>query len=285
MDNTQSHAQILVETLPYIQRFAGKTIVIKYGGSAMVSDELAHDVMTDVVLLTAVGIRVVLVHGGGKEISHMLDRVGLESKFVDGLRYTDDDTMEIVQMVLAGKINKDLVALLNSCGGKGLGICGVDGSTLSAEKKKDGPDLGNVGEITNVDPTLINNALSEGFVPIIASIAEGIDGRSYNINADTAASKIASEMHSEKLILMTDVKGLLRDKDDESTLISSINASEVPALKKQGIIKGGMIPKTECCVEAARRGVSRTHIIDGRIPHSILIELFSDKGIGTMIVN
>lgn len=271
---------ILVQALPYIKKLHDKTVVIKYGGNAMINEELKQAVMTDIVLLSLVGIKVVLVHGGGPEINTMLDRVGIESKFVNGLRYTDEDTMEIVQMVLAGKVNKDLVRLLCQNGGRAIGVCGLDGNILQAHKKSD--DLGYVGEIDSVNVEPINDMLESGYIPVVSTIASGKDV--YNVNADTAAAKIAAELHAEKLILMTDIRGLLRDKDDEDTLINVVNVSDVKTLKAQGIISGGMIPKIDCCVETVRRGVPRAHIIDGRIPHSILIELLSDKGVGTMFL-
>lgn len=271
---------ILVQALPYIKKLHDKTVVIKYGGNAMINEELKQAVMTDIVLLSLVGIKVVLVHGGGPEINTMLDRVGIESKFVNGLRYTDEDTMEIVQMVLAGKVNKDLVRLLCQNGGRAIGVCGLDGNILQAHKKSD--DLGYVGEIDSVNVEPINDMLESGYIPVVSTIASGKDV--YNVNADTAAAKIAAELHAEKLILMTDIRGLLRDKDDEDTLINLVNVSDVKTLKAQGIISGGMIPKIDCCVETVRRGVPRAHIIDGRIPHSILIELLSDKGVGTMFL-
>ena len=271
---------ILIQALPYIKKLHDKTVVIKYGGNAMVNEELKQAVMTDIVLLSLVGIKVVLVHGGGPEINTMLDRVGIESKFVNGLRHTDADTMEIVQMVLAGKVNKDLVRLLCQNGGRAIGVCGLDGNILQAHKKNE--DLGYVGEIDSVNVEPINDMLKNGYIPVVSTIASGKEV--YNINADTAAAKIAAELHAEKLILMTDIRGLLRDKDDENTLINVVNVSDVKTLKAQGIISGGMIPKIDCCVETVRRGVPRAHIIDGRIPHSILIELLSDKGVGTMFL-
>lgn len=276
-------AQVLVQALPYIQDYRNKTVVVKYGGNAMINDELKNAVMTDLVLLSLVGIKVVLVHGGGPEISDMLERVGKESKFVGGLRYTDKETMEIVKMVLAGKVNKDLVCNLQLNGGKALGLCGLDGSMLKAKKLvKNGVDLGLVGEITDVDIKPINDALKNGYIPVIATMAEGENGESYNVNADTAAARIAAAIGAERLMLLTDIRGLLRDINDESSLLPVVNVSEVPNLVRQGIIKGGMIPKVGCCVEAVRRGVGRAIIIDGRIPHSILVEMFSEKGIGTM---
>ncbi|MEG2016754.1 MAG: acetylglutamate kinase [Oscillospiraceae bacterium] len=275
-------AEVLVKALPYIQQYNNKTFVIKYGGNAMVSDELRDAVITDIVLLSLVGINVVLVHGGGPEISEMLKKIGKETHFVDGLRYTDEETMEIVQMVLAGKVNKGLVQLIDAHGGKALGLCGLDGGMIKAKKKKGKVDLGFVGEITDIDVTTLNDAIEKGYIPVVATVASGEGNTSYNINADLAAARIASSLHAEKLLLMTDVKGLLKDKDDENSLISCVNVSEVTALKNQGIISGGMIPKIDCCVEAVRRGVNRTHIIDGRIPHSIIIEILSNEGIGTM---
>lgn len=276
-------AQVLVQALPYIQTHAGRTVVVKYGGSAMVDEALKDAVMSDIVLMQLVGIRVVVVHGGGSEISAMLKKLGKESRFVNGLRYTDRETVDVVQMVLAGKVNKDLVQLLQRHGGRAIGLCGLDDGMLRAEKLAGEADLGYVGEITEVNPAVIHHATESGYVPIISTVAGGDGGEVYNINADIAAARIAAELKAEKLILMTDVRGLLRDRNDESTLIPVVNVSDVPKLRNQGIVGGGMIPKIECCVDAVRRGVERAHIIDGRIPHSILIELFSDEGIGTML--
>lgn len=281
--SNNDRAQILAQALPYIQKYAGKTIVVKYGGNAMINEEIKAAVMTDIVLMQSVGINVVLVHGGGPEINTMLNRVGKESKFIGGLRYTDEETMEIAQMVLAGKVNKDLVQHLENHSGKAIGLCGLDGSMIQARKLENGADLGYVGEIVRVNTKIITDATNNGYVPIIATIAGGVNGEVYNINADIAAARIAAELGARKLILMTDIRGLLKDKDDESTLIPVVNVSEVPRLQRSGIISGGMIPKIDCCVEAVRRGVHRAHILDGRIPHSILIELFSDEGIGTML--
>lgn len=275
-------AQVLIQAMPYIQKHSGETVVVKYGGNAMLNEELKSAVMSDIVLMQLVGVNVVLVHGGGPEISTMLDKVGKESKFVNGLRVTDKETMDIVQMVLAGKVNKSLTQLLEMHGGKAIGLCGLDGKMLMAQKLIAGDDLGYVGEITEVNPEPIKNVIENGYVPIIATVAGGYKGEVYNINADLAAAQIAAKLGAKKLILMTDIRGLLRDKNDESTMISVVNVSDVPSLKKEGIISGGMIPKIDCCVEAVRQGVNRAHIIDGRIPHSILIELFSDEGIGTM---
>ena len=280
--SNQNRAQVLVQALPYIQKYAGKTVVVKYGGNAMINNELKDAVMNDLVLMQLVGINVVLVHGGGPEITAMLKKIGKESKFVGGMRYTDEETIDIVQMVLAGKVNKDLVQFLEQHGGKAVGLCGLDGSMLKAEKIASKEDLGFVGEITEVNTQVITDTTEKGYLPIISTVAGGYHGEVYNINADVAAARIAAGLGAVKLILMTDIRGLLRDKDDESTLIPVVNVSEVPKLKRDGIISGGMIPKIDCCVEAVRRGVGRAHIIDGRIPHSILIELFSDEGIGTM---
>ncbi len=278
----QDRARVLVQALPYIQKYAGKTIVVKYGGNAMISNELKDAVMNDIVILQLIGINVVLVHGGGPEINDMLKKIGKESKFVNGLRVTDKETIDVVQMVLAGKVNKTLVQLLEQHSGKAIGLCGLDGRMIMAEKKAAAEDLGFVGEITEINTGVIENATKNGYVPIISTVAGGYNGAVYNINADLAAARIAAELKAAKLILMTDIRGLLQDKDDEETLIPVVNVSEVPSLKREGIISGGMIPKIDCCVEAVRRGVKRAHIIDGRIPHSILIEMFSDEGIGTM---
>ena len=276
--------KVLVQALPYIQEYNNKTVVVKYGGNAMINEELKEHVMSDLVLLSLVGVRVVLVHGGGPEISDMLKRIGKESKFVNGLRYTDEETMEIVQMVLAGKVNKELVQRIQGHGGRAVGLCGLDGSMIQAVRHQEGPDVGFVGDIETVDVTIINDMLDKGYIPVISTIGMGENGAVYNINADTAAARIAAELGAEKLLLMTDVRGLLRDKDDESSLVSVVNVSDVGKLKREGIISGGMIPKINCCVEAVRRGVHRTHIIDGRIPHSILIEMLTHEGIGTMFL-
>ena len=281
--STAERAKVLVQALPYIQKYAGKTVVVKYGGNAMINNDLKDAVMSDIVLMQLVGINVVLVHGGGPEISAMLKKIGKESQFVGGMRVTDEETIDIVQMVLAGKVNKDLVQLLEHHGGRAVGLCGLDGGMLTAEKLRSNEgDLGYVGRIVDVNTDIIIDATRNGYVPIISTVAGGENGEVFNINADVAAARIAAKLDAIKLILMTDIRGLLRDKDDESTLIPVVNVSEVPKLKRDGIISGGMIPKIDCCVEAVRRGVGRAHIIDGRIPHSILIELFSDEGIGTM---
>ncbi len=276
-------ATILAEALPHIQKFNGKTVVVKYGGNAMISQELRHAVISDIILLNLVGIRVVMVHGGGPEISEMLKKVGKESKFVDGLRYTDQETMDIVQQVLCGRVNKNLVATVNRMGGRAMGLCGMDGGMLKA-KVLDGGKYGLVGEITRADPRPVAHILTDGYIPVIATVAQGEDGETvYNINADTAAAKLAVALRADRLLLLTDVPGLLRDPKDESTLISELQLSLVPALVREGVITGGMIPKIECCVEAVRSGVRAATILDGRVPHSILIELLSDRGIGTML--
>ena len=276
-------AQVLAEALPYIQKYYGKTIVVKYGGNAMISEELRRAVISDIILLHLGGIRVVVVHGGGPEITDMLKRLGKPSKFVDGLRYTDQETMDVVQQVLCGKVNKDLVATLNRMGGRALGLCGMDAGLFQARKLDE--KYGLVGEVVQVDPAVVNDALAVGYIPVVSTVAQGVDGETaYNINADTAAAKLAVALHAEKLILLTDVRGLLRDPKDEDTLIPEVGLSQVPGLVKDGVIQGGMIPKVDCCVEAVRSGVKNTIILDGRIPHSILIELLSDSGIGTMLL-
>ena len=285
MDNISNSekSQILIDALPYIQKYSDKIVVIKYGGNAMTNKELKDAVMTDIVLLSLVGIKVVLVHGGGPEINDMLEKLNIESKFINGLRYTDSEAVDVVKMVLAGKVNKELVQLLAQHKGNAVGLCGIDGKMLVAEKKltDDGQDLGYVGEITEVNAKPIIDALSNGNIPVIATLATDDEGNTYNINADTAAARIAAELGAENLILMTDIAGLLRDKNNPSTLIPKVNVSEVPYLKMQGIVSGGMIPKIDCCVEAVRRGVGSAVIIDGRVPHSILIEILSNEGIGT----
>ena len=276
-------AQVLAEALPYIQKYNGKTIVVKYGGNAMISQELRCAVISDIILLSLVGLHVVVVHGGGPEINQMLKRLGKEGKFVDGLRYTDEETMDVVQQVLCGKVNKDLVATLNRMGGRALGLCGMDAQLFQAVQLDE--KYGLVGEITGVDPKVVQDALAQGYIPVVSTVAQGTDGNTaYNINADTAAAKLAVALGAEKLVLLTDVRGLLRDPKDESTIIHSVGVSEIPGLIKDGIISGGMIPKIDCAVEAVRSGVNSTVILDGRIPHSILIELLSDDGAGTMLV-
>ena len=274
-------AQVLVEALRYIQHYYNKIIVVKYGGNAMISPDLQKAVMDDIVLLSLIGIKVVLVHGGGPEINDMLRRVGKESKFVDGLRVTDEETIEIVQMVLAGKVNKKLVNLLQNTGGRAIGLSGMDGHMIEATMQDE--RLGYVGEITHINTAPITDLLDKGYIPVISTVGCDKENHVYNINADTAAARIAGALKAENLILMTDITGVLRDKDDPSTLIPRIFVSEVPQLMSEGIIKGGMIPKMECCVDAIRRGVKKACIIDGRVPHSILIETLTDAGIGTML--
>jgi acetylglutamate kinase len=252
----------------------------------MTTPELINAVISDIVLLFLVGINVVLVHGGGPEINELLEKTGKEPKFINGLRYTDEETMDIVQMVLCGKINKNLVAAINRIGGKAIGLCGLDGGMMKAVRmKEDGVDYGYVGDIISVDPTPVNNALKNGTIPVVSTVALGADENvSYNVNADTAAAKLAVALGAEKLILLTDVVGLLRDPKNDSTLLSVVKLSEIPGLIKDGVISGGMIPKVDCCVQAVRRGVRRSHILDGRIPHSILLEMLTNEGLGTMIL-
>ena len=275
-------ANVLAEALPYIQKYNGKTIVVKYGGNAMISEELRHAVISDIILLNLVGIRVVVVHGGGPEISEMLKKIGKQSHFVDGLRYTDEETMDIVQQVLCGRVNKNLVATMNRLGGRALGLCGMDAGMFLAKKLDD--KYGMVGEVSQVDPSPVVDALNNGYIPVVSTVAMGEDAdTSYNVNADTAAAKLATALGAEKLILLTDVRGLLRDPKDESTLIPELQLSSVPALIREGVISGGMIPKIDCCVESVRSGVKSAIILDGRVPHSILIELLSDQGVGTML--
>ena len=280
-------ADILIQAMPYIKSFAGKIVVVKYGGAAMINEGVRAAVLQDLILMQQVGIRPVLVHGGGPEIDRMLKKLGKERVFVDGIRYTDDETMEIVQMVLSGKVNKDLVAHIERQGGSALGICGGDGGLFRAERlTKNGKDLGMVGAITEVNPDVIHRALDSGYIPVVSTIALRPNDESgyFNINADTAAAELAGALNAEKLILLTDVPGLRRDVADVATLISVLKREDVPGLIGQGIVSGGMIPKVECCVQALSLGVKSTHILDGRSPHSLLIELFSDRGMGTMIV-
>ena len=281
-NNNALKAEILIQALPYIRKYFGKIVVVKYGGNAMIDPLLKQAVMDDIVLLSLIGIKVVLVHGGGPEITGTLKRMGIESKFINGLRYTDAETMEVVQMVLAGKTNKDLVGLLGRGGGRAVGICGLDGRMILADKMCVEDDLGYVGDIRQINDRLILDLLEGGYIPVVATVGCDEEGNVYNINADTAAAHIAAELHAENLILMTDIRGLLRNKDDDSTLIPVVNISDVPALIREDIISGGMIPKIESCVETIRRGVPKAFIIDGRIPHSILIEMMTDEGIGTM---
>jgi acetylglutamate kinase len=284
--SNNSRADVLIHALPYIQRYRGKTIVVKYGGNAMINEDLKAAVIEDVILMTCVGIRTVLVHGGGPEIEAMLKKTGKESRFVNGLRYTDEETMEIVQMVLCGKVNKEITGLIELAGGRAIGLCGIDGAMLKARRLKGDEDLGLVGEIEKVDASVLNSVLDAEAIPVVSSVAFGIgedEGRALNINADTAAARIAAALKAEKLVLMTDVRGILRDLRAPDSLIKSASRLELDELRKQGILSKGMIPKAECCALALDCGVKKAHIIDGRLPHALLIELFTDEGIGTML--
>ncbi|MDR2211724.1 MAG: acetylglutamate kinase [Spirochaetaceae bacterium] len=281
-------AEVLIHALPYIKQYRGKIMVVKYGGNAMINAELKRAVTEDLILMNYVGIRIVLVHGGGPEIEGMLTALGRESRFVQGLRYTGEETMEVVQMVLCGKVNKDITALIENSGGRALGLCGIDGAMLQARQyQPGGEDLGLVGEIVSVNTQILENILSTGAIPVVSSVALGTQedaGKVFNVNADTAAAKIAGALGAEKLILMTDVRGILRDLHDDNSLIKAVSRSGLEDLKKNGTVSKGMIPKVECCALAIDGGVERAHIIDGRLPHALLIELFTDEGIGTMIV-
>ena len=277
-------ADVLIAALPYIQKYYGKTVVVKYGGNAMIDPELKKDVMNDIILLTLVGIKIVLVHGGGPEISSLLNKLGIESKFVNGLRYTDAETAEVVQMVLAGKTNKDLVSLVEVCGGKAVGLCGIDGGMIKAKKVDDGEnDYGFVGDIVSIDSAPIKKVLEESYIPVIATVGIDDNGQVYNINADTAAAEIAASLGAENIITLTDIPGLMKDVNDKSSLISEIHVDEIDSLIESGIIYGGMIPKVRSLEVAVRSGVKKAVMIDGRIPHSILIEMFSNEGIGTLM--
>ena len=278
--------EVLVHALPYIQRFQNKTIVVKYGGNAMINPELKKAVMEDVILMACVGIRTVLVHGGGPEIEAMLKKIGKESRFVNGLRYTDEETMEIVQMVLCGKVNKEITGLIEKAGGRAIGLCGIDGTMLKARRMRGKEDLGLVGEIEEVDVSIINTALDSGTIPVISSVAYGTgedEGQALNINADIAAARIAAALGAEKLVLMTDVQGILRNVHDAASLVKSASRAELEQLKKEGVLSKGMIPKADCCILALDGGVKKAHIIDGRLAHALLVELFTNEGIGTMI--
>lgn len=273
-------AQVLIQALPYIQKYNDKIVVVKYGGNAMVNAELKRAVMGDIVLLRLIGIKVVLIHGGGPEITDVMNRMGKEAVFVDGLRVTDRETAEIAQMVLAGKINKSLVNLISCIGGRAIGLSGLDCNMIEAKSYDE--RLGYVGEITNVHTEPILDLLDKGYIPVLSTVGCDMDGNVYNINADTAAARIAGTLKAESFISMTDTPGILRDRDDPNSLISVIPVSEAPQLIQEGVIQGGMIPKVECCIEAIRRGVKKVFIIDGRVPHSILIEVLTDEGMGTM---
>lgn len=288
-------AHVLVEALPYIKEFYGKTVVIKYGGHAMSSAELKKAVMQDVTLMKFVGMNPVLVHGGGPEINSMLERLGISSSFVKGLRVTDDETMKVVEMVLVGKVNKEIVSLINSCGGSALGISGKDGKLITAARKtvkqkdENGQeadyDLGFVGDVASINPTIIHSVIQQGYIPVVAPIGADENGESYNINADYVASELAVALKADKFVLLTDVEGIYADSNNKSEIISSLKLDQVQQLIDSGIIEGGMIPKVECCARALKAGVEKAHIIDGRLPHSILLEIFTRKGIGTEVVN
>lgn len=278
-------AKILIEALPYIQRLAGKTVVIKYGGNAMVDPALTHAILEDITLLKYVGVNPIVVHGGGPDINSMLGRLGIESRFVNGLRVTDGATMEVVQMVLSGKINKDIVSELNCLGAHSLGLCGKDANLIECVKKpaRDGVDLGFVGQITHINVKLLEILAKDEYIPVIAPIGVDSEGNSYNINADTVAGEIAAALKAEKLLFLTDIDGIYMDPADKSSLISRITVAEINRLISEGVISGGMIPKVQGCINAVLGGVGRTHIVNGTIPHPILLEIFTDKGIGTMV--
>lgn len=280
---TAQRAEILTQALPYIQKYYDKIVVVKYGGNAMINEELKEAVMGDIVLLSLIGIKVVLVHGGGPEINEMLGKIGKKSEFIGGLRVTDQETMEIVQMVLAGKVNKNLVNLLESKGGKAIGLCGIDGHMIAAKKVSE--QHGFAGDVTDVNVEPILDVLEKGYIPVVSTVGYDNDNNVYNINADTAAARIAGELKAECLISMTDIVGLCKDKDDPSTLIPKVFVSDAPKLIRDGVISGGMIPKINCSIEAIRRGVSKVFILDGRVPHAILIEILTDEGLGTMFVS
>lgn len=281
--NNEQWSEVLAQALPYFKQWVGKIVVIKYGGNAMLNEELKAAVIEDLVLLNTIGIKVVMVHGGGPEINKMLDKVGKESKFVDGLRYTDAETMDIVQMVLTGKLNKEIVGLLLEKGGKAVGLSGVDAGLLRAKKTE--KELGFVGDVVSVNPDILTSLLDDGFIPVVSTVAQGLEGDNsrYNINADTAAAEIAVALKAEKFVQLTNVPGVLLKMDDPSSLVKRIDRQAIPSMKATGVLTGGMLPKIDCCLCALNGGVPRTHIIDGRVPHSLLIEMFSDRGIGTMI--
>ena len=282
MIGKEAQAEFLLEAMPYIEKYQNKILVVKYGGNAMTDDELKWLVMRDMTLLRFVGIKVVLVHGGGPEISQTLSRMGMQSRFVNGLRYTDAETAEVVRMVRAGKINKGLVHMLGALGARAIGLSGIDGNLLKCSKESE--DLGFVGKIDRVDTHVIESCLDAGYLPVVSTVGYDEEGNIYNVNADTAASAIAGALKAESLILMTDVRGLLRVRDDEESLIKKVYVSDIPSLVKEGVISGGMIPKVACCRDAIRNGVGRVFITDGRVKHSILLELLSDEGLGTMFV-
>lgn len=274
-------AEVLTQALPYIKHYNGEIVVVKYGGNAMINPELKEQVMEDIVLLWLTGVKVVLVHGGGPEISEMMSKLGKKTEFINGLRVTDKESVDIVQMVLAGKINKSLVTYLETNGGKAMGISGMDGRLIEAKMKN--PDLGYVGEITKINIGAVTDLLEKGYIPVVSTVGCDKQGNTYNINADTAAAHIAGELNAKRLIMMTDIEGVLKDKNDPTTLIPEIKVSEAKKLFDEGVISGGMIPKVDCCIEAINRGVKKVIIMDGRVPHSILMELFTDEGAGTMV--
>ena len=274
-------AEVLTQALPYIKRYVGKIVVVKYGGNAMINPDLKQQVMDDIVLLWLIGVKVVLVHGGGPEITSMMDRLGKKPEFIDGLRVTDKETVDIVQMVLAGKVNKSLVTMLEKRGGNAIGLCGMDGKLIEAEMKNE--KLGYVGEITKINIGAVKDILEKGYIPVISTLGCDKEGNAYNINADTAAAHIAGALGAERFILMTDIAGILKDKNDPSTLIPEISLSEVDSLFSSGIISAGMIPKVQCCVTAIKAGVKNVVIMDGRVPHSILLELLTNEGAGTLV--
>ncbi len=285
MDNVFSNAQraeVLTQALPYIRKYNGKIVVVKYGGNAMINEQLKQQVMEDIVLLWLIGVKVVLVHGGGPEISEMMSKLGKKPEFVDGLRVTDKETVDIVQMILAGKVNKTLVNLLEMKGGKAMGISGMDGRLIEAKMKDE--RLGYVGKIVDVNIRPIQDLLEKGYIPVVSTLGCDREGNAYNINGDTAAAYIAGALEAENLFMMTDIAGVLRDKDDPSTLIPKMTVSDAARLKEEGVVSGGMIPKVDCCVEAIHKGVKKVIIMDGRISHSILMELLTDEGAGTMVV-
>ncbi len=275
-------AEVLTQALPYIRLYNGKIIVIKYGGNAMIDEQLKQQVMEDIVLLWLIGVKIVLVHGGGPEINELMNKLGKKPQFVDGLRVTDKETVDIVQMVLAGKVNKTLVNLLEMKGGKAMGISGMDGCLIEAKPKNE--KLGYVGEITNINIEPVTDLLEKGYIPVISTVGCDKEGNTYNINGDTAAAYIAGAMSAEKLFMMTDIDGILRDKNDPTTIIPHLTVSEARKLYDEGVVSGGMIPKVDCCIEAIHKGVKNVTIMDGRVPHSILMELLTDEGAGTMVV-
>lgn len=284
MSNHLERANVLIEALPYIQRLSGKTIVIKYGGAAMLDENLKRRFMEDITLLKFIGMNPIVVHGGGPDINHTLNALDIKTEFYNGLRITTDEAMDVVQMVLTGKINKDIVAGINACGGKAVGLCGIDGNVITAHKIPpiDGVDMGHVGEIEKVDTKLLNMLTEDEYIPVIAPIGCGNDGESYNINADTVASAVATSLKAEKLMFLTDIDGIRSNPDDPSTLIYEISSQDVAGMIADGIVYGGMLPKAKACAKAIREGVNRVHIINGTIPHSIILEIFTDSGIGTM---